>query len=111
MLEEQRFNLSIDLIRSRSELILNAVFPKIAAAGFGVGQAQNYDAVEQALGIDLCHKLRHITAAIFQNVDDDIASLRIVYVDLRKALESIYPGQKFLQIIFEDKSKTAGPKA
>ena len=40
MLEEQRFNLAIDLIRSRSDLVLNAVFPKMGAAGFRVGQPQ-----------------------------------------------------------------------
>lgn len=111
MLEEQRFNLAIDLIRSRSDLVLNAVFPKMAAAGFGVGHAQNQDAVEGALGIDLCHKLKQITAAIFQNVDEDLASLRSVYVDLRKALETLYPGQKFLQVIFEDEAKPGNPQA
>lgn len=102
MLEEQRFNLAIDLIRSRSDLVLNDVFPKMAAAGFSVGHIQNQDAVEKALGVDLCHKLKQITASIFQNVDEDLTSLRSVYVDLRKALERLYPGQTFLQIIFDD---------
>jgi hypothetical protein len=111
MLEEQRFNLAIDLIRSRSDLVLNGVFPKMAAAGFGVGQTQNQDAVEKALGIDLCQKLKQITAAIFQNVDEDLASLQSVYVDLRKALEALYPGQKFLQVIFQDEAKPANAKA
>lgn len=111
MLEEQRFNLAIDLIRSRSDLVLNSVFPKMAAAGFGVGQAQNQDEVERALGIDLCHKLKQITGSIFQNVDEDLSSLRSVYVDLRKTLEALYPGQKFLQIIFEDEAKLADAKA
>lgn len=111
MLEEQRFNLAIDLIRSRSDLVLNGVHPKMATAGFGVGQAQNQDAVEKALGIDLCHKLHQITAAIFQNVDEDLASLRSVYVDLRKALEALYPGQKFLQVIFENEAKPANEKS
>jgi len=82
MLEEQRFNLAIDLIRTRSDLVLNGVFPKMAAAGFGVGQSQNQDAVEKVLGIDLCHKLKQVTKAIFLNVDEDLASLRSVYVDL-----------------------------
>lgn len=111
MLEEQRFNLAIDLIRSRSDLVLNAVFPKMAAAGFGVGQAQSQDAVEEALGIDLCHKLKQITASIFQNVDEDLASLRSVYIDLRKALEGLYPGQKLLQVIFQDEAKPTNAKA
>lgn len=101
MLEEQRFHLAINLIQSRSQIVLDSVFPRMAAAGFGIGQAHVQQDVENVLGIDMCHKLRQITAAIYQNVDEDIASLRKLYGDLRKALETIYPKQKFLQVIFE----------
>ena len=37
-LEEQRFSLAIDLIRTRSDLVLNQVFPKMAGAGVPVGK-------------------------------------------------------------------------
>lgn len=111
MLEEQRFNLAIDLIRVRSELVLNAVFPRMAAAGFMVGQPQNQVDVEEALGVDLCHKLKQITAAIFQNVDEDIASLRSLYTNLRRTLQTLYPEHEFLQIIFEEESKAQHAKA
>ncbi|WP_332747900.1 hypothetical protein [Hydrogenophaga sp.] len=102
MLEERRFNLAVDLIRSRSDLVLNTVFPRMAAAGFKVGQAQTLAAVEAALGEDISHKLKRITEAIYQNVDKDLASLRVLYVELRKALEELFPDRKFVQIIFDE---------
>lgn len=101
MLEEQRFHLVMNLIQSRSQIILDDVFPRMAAAGFGVRQARPLQEVENVLGIDVCHKLREITAAMYQNIDEDLASLRELYEDLRGALQAIYPDQKYLQIVFE----------
>jgi hypothetical protein len=102
MLEERRFNLAIALIRSRSDLVLNAVFPKMAAAGFKVGQPQTLAAVEDALGEDISHQLKQITGAIYQNVDEDLASWRALYADLRKALQELFPKRKFVQVIFDE---------
>jgi hypothetical protein len=101
MLEEQRFHLAMNLIQSRSRIVLDDVFPRMAAAGFGVRQARPLQEVERVLGIDVCHKLREITTAIYQNVDEDLASLRQLYEDLRGALQAIYPDQKYLQVVFE----------
>lgn len=102
MLEEQRFNLAIDLIRSRSNLVLNAAFPRMAAAGFKVGHPQALDDVENALGEDICHKLRRTTEAIYQNVGEDLASLRALYSELKQALETLFPGRKFVQVDFNE---------
>lgn len=110
MLEQQRFELALGLIKARTELVLESVFPKMAAAGFGVGQTQDQVAVEQALGIDLCHQLKQLTAAIFQNVDEDLASLRVAYGNLRQGLAKIYPKRRFLQVAFavEEKGDKGG---
>jgi len=99
-LEEQRFDLAISLIRERSELILNQAFPRMAAAGFGVGRQFPQEAVEQALGIDLTHKLKAITAALYTNVDEDLASLRSRHDELRSAMKQLYPRRKVLQVVF-----------
>jgi hypothetical protein len=110
MLEQQRFDLAMGLIAERSRLVLESVFPKIAAAGFAVGKSQNLADVEKALGIDLCHQLRQMTGAIYQNVDEDLASLRKAYDELRGALKAIYPKHKFFQIVFEtDKHDASVP--
>ena len=102
LLEEQRFELAIGLIRSRSDLVLGEVFPRMAAAGFGVGQALDPRKVEEALGIDVCHRLRETTAAIFANVDEDLDSLKAAYALLRSSMKELYPKRKFLEIVFED---------
>ncbi|NWG86623.1 MAG: hypothetical protein HXY26_03775 [Hydrogenophilaceae bacterium] len=101
LLEEQRFDLALNLIKARSDLVLNEVFPRMAAAGFGVGKTQEQGQVEEALGIDVCHKLRALTASIYQNVDEDIASLRGAYNLLRDTMKTLYPERKFLEVIFD----------
>ena len=101
MLEEQRFNLAVDLIRSRSELVLNAVFPKMAAAGFRVGKPQTLNDVETALGEDVCHQLKQITAAIYQNVGEDLLSLRDLYAQLRTGMQTLFPKRKFVEVVFD----------
>jgi hypothetical protein len=102
MLEERRFNLAIALIQSRSDIVLNEVFPRMNAAGFKVGRPQTLAAVEDALGEDVSHKLKQITGAIYQNVDEDLASLRALYADLRKALQELFPKRKLVQVIFDE---------
>jgi hypothetical protein len=102
LLEEQRVNLALGLIRSRSDIVLNEVFPRMARAGVGIGQSRDQEEVEQILGVDVCHKLREITAALYLNVDEDLASLRSTYDLLRKTMKTLYPKRKFLEIIFDE---------
>jgi hypothetical protein len=101
LLEEQRFALAIELIRTRSALVLDQVFPKMSAANIPVGHSLPEDHVEQVLGIDLTHKLKHLTTAIFKNVDEDLLSLRGQHDQLRETMKSLYPGKKFVQVLFE----------
>ena len=101
MLEEQRFAIAIDLIRARSTLVLDEVFPKLSAAKIPVGKELLEVEVEQVLGIGLTHKLKQITAAIFSNVDEDIVSLKAQYDQVRDAMKLLYPKRKVLQILFE----------
>ena len=100
-LEEQRFALAVQLIRVRSELVLQDVFPKMAAAGFAVGKNASQEDVEKALGVDLTHKLKEITSAIFKNVHEDLASLVGQHDELRAAIKQLYPKQNVLQVVFE----------
>jgi hypothetical protein len=111
LLEQQRYDLAIGLIRSRSDLVLAEVFPKLSAARVEVGQSRDQKAVEEILGIDVCHRLRQTTAAIIANVDQDLASLREAYTLLRDTLKTVYPKQKFLEIIFEDTPKNGNVAA
>lgn len=101
MLEEQRFAVAIDLIKARSALVLDEVFPAMSAAKVPVGKSLVQAEVEAVLGIGLVHKLKEITAAIFKNVDEDLVSLKIQHNQLRETMKSIYPKRKILQIVFE----------
>ena len=101
LLEEQRFAIAMDLIKARSDLVLNQVFAKMAAAEVSVGKSLAERDVENILGIDLTHKLKQITAAIFTNVDLDLGSLKEQHDALREAVKSLYPKRKVLQIVFE----------
>jgi hypothetical protein len=99
-LEEQRFSLAVQLIRIRSELVLQDVFPRMAAAGFTVGKNASQEDVEKTLGVDLTHKLKEITSAIYKNVDEDLASLVSRHNELRAAMKQLHPKRKVLQVEF-----------
>lgn len=101
MLEEQRFAIAIDLIRARSTLVLDEVFPKMSAAKIPVQKALPEIEVEEILGIALTHKLKEITAAIYRNVDEDLASLKAQHEQIREAMKHLYLKRKVLQIMFE----------
>jgi hypothetical protein len=99
-LEEQRYKLAIALIRERSNIVLNEVFPRMAAAGFTVGRSAPQEEVERALGIDVVHKLKEITSALYNNVDKDLVSLKAQHDALRAAIKQLYPEQTVLQVVF-----------
>ena len=99
-LEEQRYKLAISLIKERSHLVLNEVFPRMAAAGFAVGRSASQEEIERTLGIDVVHKLKEITAALYKNVDEDLASLKAQHDALRSAIKQLYPRHKVLQVVF-----------
>ena len=101
MLEEQRFAIAIDLIKARSALVLDQVFPRMSAANVPVGRGLAEPEVVRILGIDLTHKLKVITAAIFKNVDENLASFKMQHDQLREAMKSLLPERKVLEIKFE----------
>jgi hypothetical protein len=107
MLEEQRVMLALNLIAVRSELVLNDVFPRMASADISVGQPFTSDEIEHVLGVDVTHKLKELTASIFKNVDEDLASLKAAHDKMRSTMKSLYPGKSFLQVVFEDSSVAA----
>ena len=100
MLEEQRFDLVVGLIRERSNLVLQEVFPRMAQAGFGVGKQASEADVERALGVDVIHQLKTLTDAIVRNVDEDLPSLRVAHDSLRTAMSELHPKQKTIAVQF-----------
>ncbi|MDO9006657.1 MAG: hypothetical protein Q7U80_00395 [Thiobacillus sp.] len=101
MLEEQRFLLAMNLIQEHSRIVLGEVFPRMARAGIAVGQALPQAHVEEVLGVDVTHKLKQITTAIYKNVDEDLPSLIAAHEKLRSTMKALFPKKKFLQVVFE----------
>ncbi|HET9822044.1 MAG TPA: hypothetical protein VFQ16_09495, partial [Burkholderiaceae bacterium] len=95
------------LIEARSALVLNEVFPKMAAAGITIRQQVPSDRIERVLGIDVTHKLKELTANLYRNVDEDLESLKAAHDKLRATMKALYPGKKFLQVVFEDSEVAA----
>lgn len=48
-----------------------------------------------------------MTASIFKNVDEDLASLKAAHDKMRSTMKALYPDKKFLQVVFEDSSVAA----
>jgi hypothetical protein len=100
LLEEQSFNMVIDLIEDHSKIVLEHVFPKLGSAYVRVGDTRTEDELENILGIDKVHFLKEITQAIIKNVDEDIKSLKFAHDELRKVMKILYPKEKFVVIDF-----------
>lgn len=104
LLEEQRFNLAINIIQARSSIVLNQVFPRLSAAGINPGKGAGKDVLEEIIGIDNVHKLKLLTKSIIENVTQDLSSLISVHDELRSAMKIMYPNAKFIFIKFENKN-------
>lgn len=101
LLEEQRFAIAMELIRTRSQLILSRVFPRMAAAGVAVGGQLTENDIVRIVGIDTVHELKPVTESIVSHVDEDVQSLRVVHNKLRAAMKGIYPKKDILRVRFE----------
>jgi hypothetical protein len=101
LLEEQRFWIAVRQIEMRSSIVLNEVFPKMAASSVPVGAKLTEHQIENIIGIDVQHKLKEITSGIIENIDENVKSLIETHDKLRAAMKSIYPKKKFVTILFQ----------
>jgi hypothetical protein len=101
LLEEQRFWIAVRQIEMRSSIVLNEVFPKMAASKVSVDSRLTEHQIENIIGIDVQHKLKEITSGIIKNVDENVISLIETHDKLRAAMKSIYPKKKFVTILFQ----------
>ncbi|MDH4080006.1 MAG: hypothetical protein OEU68_09350 [Nitrospira sp.] len=60
------------------------------------------DQIVCVLGVDVTHKLKEITAALFKNIEEDLVSLRAAHDKLRSTMKLLYPNRKFIQAVFEE---------
>lgn len=105
LLEEQRFDLAIQLVESRSRTILNEAWPRLAAAEVGIGDARESTEIEHIVGVDTTRKLKIFTEGIITNIDENLASLVKVHDELRKVLLELFPNQKFIKVEFSSATR------
>lgn len=100
LLEEQRFALAVQLVETRSHLVLNEVFPRLAAAKIGVGEKRDEREILAALGPDVTQKLKVLSDGIVTNIDENLVTLVATHDQLRAAMKKLYPDTKFIKIEF-----------
>ncbi len=101
MLEEQRFHVVMGLIGQRSQLVLDEVFPRLSNADIRVGEQRPIADIEAILGISITHQLKEFTADIVSHVDEDVDSVKKTFVELRAAIQKIYPERKLVDVKFQ----------
>jgi hypothetical protein len=101
LLEEQRYTIAMGSIRTRSRLVYDQLHPKMENLGFKIGEPLNLNAVEESLGPDLTNKLKQITRGIINNVDEDVASLRVLNDDLRNSMIEFFETNNLLKVEFQ----------
>jgi len=103
LLEEQRFSLAIQLIETRSKVMLDQAWPRIDRLGIGIGQPllkSPTQTPEQVLGADIVQKLRVYTDSLVTNIDENLVSLVKLHDDVRAAMMELHPLQNFIRIEF-----------
>jgi hypothetical protein len=101
LLEERRYHLAITMINRRSHLMLEKVHPKLAQEGVQHGMNIAEEAIKAVIGPALAAEALQLTEGIVQNVNEDVASLKTSFDELRKQLAKLLPKENFIQVEFD----------
>ena len=100
-IEELRFRILKDMIQERSNIVLNQLHPKIEALGIREHTKFNIAELEEALGPDLTNKLKSLTKAIIEHVEENIKSTEELNTDFYSKIvehfqqRSLFADKKF----------------
>jgi hypothetical protein len=100
MLEEQRFAHTVGLVRTRTRMVIDQVFPRLTAAGVGIKDNRPEDEIERILGTGVVHQLKIIGGGLVTETDETLASLEKIFGSLREAARAKFPKQKFISVQF-----------
>lgn len=109
LLEEQRFGHAVKLIESRSQIVLNEMWPRLATGGVGLNERRDAVEIERLLGFDIVRKLTVMTEGIITNVDENLVTLKGAHDELRAVMKRRYPTKGFLR--FEPFADANAPQA
>ena len=98
LLERRRFNLAVQMIDGRSELVRSEALPALTRAGAKADGGRSGPEIEQILGVDITQQLRMLTSAIIAEVDENVKSSRDSFDQLRTLLKGMHPKRKFVDL-------------
>ena len=103
-LEESRYRITIDLIEERSKIVLNWLHPKMESLGFTKDSKLNLQELESKLGPDLTFKLKSLTDATIQFVDENLTSMHALNSEFTAEMETLFESKKVLKVQYETKT-------
>ena len=102
LLEEQRFKSLAHMISEHATLMLNIVWPRMEAAGIGMGvEPRPEEYVKSALGPGTVRRLEVGSAGIIKNTDDNVELIKVAFGRLRSTLKELYPDRLSLDFKFK----------
>jgi hypothetical protein len=104
-IEELRFRILKDMIQERSNLVLNQLHPKLEAFGIRAGAKFNVADLEEELGPDLTNKLKTLTTAIIEHVEENIQSTEALNVEFRPKMIEHFKQKRFIGLFGQKQLK------
>lgn len=106
--EEQRFRVVLGLIEERSRLVLERLQPTMEKLGYKPFQDVNVRVLEDELGPDLTHKLKSLSNAIVQFVDENVQSISKLNDELTSTMQTFFGKKhKILRVVYESPRTSA----
>jgi len=102
-LEESRYRITLDIIEERSKIVLNWLQPKMESLGYTKDGKLDLKELESKLGPDLTCKLKSLTDATIQFVDENLISMNVLNSEFTAEMESLFEGKKVLKVQYETK--------
>lgn len=97
-LEEMRYRIAIDLIKERSNIVLNRLQPKMEVLGHTEDGTIKLEELEKQLGPEIIFKLKSLTEAIIKFVDEDLTSMEKLNTEFTSAMEKLFKDKKILTV-------------
>jgi hypothetical protein len=105
LLEGNRYRLATYLVEEHRRLAVEAVWPKLEAAGIRLGEPPRpEDEIQKIIGPAALKQKQVVTAAIITNFDENVRSMRDAFASPRAELIRQFPKTRFVNFDFGSQS-------
>jgi hypothetical protein len=105
LLEGERYRLATYLVEEHRRLAIEAVWPKLEAAGIRLGDPPRPEVeIQKIIGPAALKQMQVVTAAIITNFDENVRSMRDAFASLRAELVRQFPKTRFVNFDFGSQS-------